>query len=278
MSGIITLGGSGNSYNISTPQYGYSCEIFNSIHFQRKKPFGYATFDDGSAYDYRVFTGSFMLDVNDADEFINLYRDLDKGRGVTIGMRLPKNSGFTPFGPDKGDYGNYTVTMYNFEPSGALVAPYKHFIIRCSMSALSFPSVTEPEYKSDGSFSIGSITGLRFPVNFPQPVPDYDLDVRITRNGTGKYLDKLPTNDHYETTLKMICSRSRAYALIDYLFGTVRTSAFNTTTSNGTYLFGIENGSGDTYSCQWIDNSIVMRHVSFDRYEFDINICLIEVI
>lgn len=276
MGSLITFGGNGTEYTVSAPQYGYSSKIVNSFHMQRKLPSGYRSWDDGSSYDYREFNGEFLFNASDAEEFISIIRDDDKGRGVTMGMRLPINSGFTPFAPDKGDYGNYTVCIRDVKPSGRMVAPYGYFAIGCNMVAVSYPSVSAPTVKTEGGFQIGTVTGLRFPINFPINNPDYRILTQITRDGTPKYLNKLESTDHYETTLNMICNRSRTYALIDHLVVTVRTSDLNIVAGNGTYLFGIENGSGDTYSCQWIDEEVTITHRNFDRYEFQLNFGLVQ--
>lgn len=263
------------TFSIPAPQYGYRIEIVNPFHFQRKTPNGYSSFDDGTEYDYRIFDGEFILNEANALTLINFYKLQERGRGVEFGMRLPKNSGFTPFGPDKGDYGNYAVTIYDMKPSGELVSPSNHFIVACKLLANAFPSAVEPTEKNEGPIQIGTVSGLRFPLNFPAIKSDYGLSISITRAGESHIIDKTQNNDNYETTLNMICNRSRTYALINYLTNTARTTDITITTPAGTYLFGRENGSGGIYSCKWIDERVIISHSHFDRYEFELNFSLV---
>lgn len=157
------------------------------------------------------------------------------------------------------------------------MTPYKHFAVNCSMTAQSYPSVATPTVRNDGSFSIGSVTGLRFPDRFPQAEASFGLNTQFTRNGTGVFLNTLQSSDHYETTLRMICCRSRAHALIEYLTGTIRTGSVSLDVEAGTYLFGASNGSNGTYTCQWIDSEVTVMHSNFSRYEFDLNFSLVSV-
>lgn len=277
MGSRVTFAIGGQEFQVYAPQYGYTSKIALPFHFQRKLPRGYAVTDDGTDYDVRSCNLSFMLDATEAERLVSVYRDEDKGRGVQVGMRLHKNSGFTPFGPDKGDYGNYAVTIYDLAPSGALRAPWKYFSLQCSMIGTEFPDATEPAERTDGTFQIGAVTGLRFPSDFPKPDQNYAVDVTFTRNGTADAIDRLASSDHYETSLKMICSRSRAYALVKHLVETVRTNNVNIVAGNGTYLFGVENGAGGTYTCQWIDTELTVAHIGFNRYEIPLKFSLVSV-
>ncbi|MFA5217257.1 hypothetical protein [Sulfuricurvum sp.] len=277
MGSVVTLAFAGNEYQVSAPEYGYTTKIVMPFHWQRKLPLGYSGFDDGTQRDIRIWSGSFILTAAQATTFLNFYADADKGRGVNVGIRLPKNSGFTPFGPDKGDYGNYSVTVHDVVDSGMLLTPYKHFSIKCNMTAHTYPSVSVPRVKTDGSFQIGTVTGLRFPEPWPQPAVDYAMDIQFTRNGTAKTIDRLAGSDHCETTLKMVCNRSRAYSLLYFLTNTARTNDLTITTASGTYLFGLEKGTSGVYTCQWIDTELEVTHVNFDRYEFSPTFSLVSV-
>lgn len=264
------------TFTVPAPQYGYRIEVVNPFHFQRKTPSGYSSFDDGTEYDYRIFDGEFILSETDSLTMINFYRMKERGRGVEFGMRLLKYSGFTPFGPDKGDYGNYAIVMYEMKPTGSLVSPNKYFAVSCKLLANTFPSVSEPDEKLEGPLQIGTVTGLRFPVNYPSLGTKYGIDVSTTRGGDGHIIDKNEDSDHYETTLSMICNRSRTYALINYLVNTARTNDITITAPEGTYLFGRENDSGGIYNCKWINERVIINHANFDRYEFELKFSLVK--
>lgn len=277
MGSQIILSVGGTEYTISAPEYGYTTKIVNPFHFQRKLPFGYSSYDDGTSRDVRIFSGTLILPFDQAKTFLDFYSDDDKGRAVEANMRLRKNSGFTPFGPDKGDYGNYGVVIHSVAPSGAMVGPYKHFSINFSMTAQSYPSVTAPPAQYDGSFSLGSVTGLRFPDGFPQSDTTFGFNSKFTRSGTGKFMPLPAATDHYESSLKMVCCRSRAYELINYLTDIIRTNNIGITAQAGTYLFGAKKGTSGTYVCQWIDEELTIKHSNFNRYEFEPTFSLVSV-
>jgi len=273
MGSTIAIGLNGERCVIPAPQYGYETKITLPFHWQRRIPTGYSANDDGTAYDVRMCEAEWMLNEVDVALFTQFYTRV--GRGADVNLWLHKNSGFTPFGPDRGDYGNYQVTISDVSIRGPQSAPYKYFTLACTLTAHTFPTVTAPTTQYDGLFQIGSAVGLRFPDDFPQAEQSYAIEQIFTRDGTAYARDRLPGSDNYETVLKMVCSRSRAYALLTYLVSTVRTNNLTIETLAGTYMFGSENGSGGTYVCQWVDSEILVKHSGFNRYEFELRFSLV---
>ncbi len=73
-----------------------------------------------------------------------------------------------------------------------------------------------------------------------------------------------------ECVLPMTLFQANAALLIEHLTSTVRANTVNIIPPDNAYLFGRENGSTATYTCQWIQNQIVITHTNVDAFDMEL--------
>ena len=261
----------GKAYRFNNPQYGYTTTIHIATHITPVAPKGYTVWDDGSSYDYRTCRAEFLLYEDDAETLIQTITDDAYGRGIDCNLMLQEGSGFYPFGPDKGDSGTFGVRIIRVEPGPVQEEPWRYFRIAVEMVATSYPGYVLPTEVSEGDLQIGTITGLRYPPDFPKSLHNVLYDVNITRDGSPYTTDYLQSSDNYETSLPMVCNHSKSAALVNHLVSTVRDSTLSVVGGDNTYLFGRIPGDSGTYTCRWIDSSLKIVHVAYNRFSFDLN-------
>jgi len=261
----------GKAYRFNNPQYGYTTTIHIATHITPVAPKGYTVWDDGSSYDYRTCRAEFLLYEDDAETLIQTITDDAYGRGIDCNLILQEGSGFYPFGPDKGDSGTFGVRIVRVEPGPVQEEPWRYFRIAVEMVATSYPGYVLPTEVSEGDLQIGTITGLRYPPDFPKSLHNVLYDANITRDGSPYTTDYLQSSDNYETSLPMVCNHSKSAALVNHLVSTVRGSTLSVVGGDNTYLFGRIPGDSGTYTCRWIDSSLKIVHVAYNRFSFDLN-------
>jgi len=262
------------TYTVNAPQYGYTVNVVLPFHFQKVSPKGYRVWDDGTAYGYRECECTFIASTTAAAALIDILRSATKFRGVPGIIRLAAGSGFYPAGPDYGDVGDFGASIIEFSPIESMVSPYKHTTIRVKFVVTSLPTPTTPTPVAQGPLQIGTVTGLRFPNTFGAIDNAYNLSAVTTRTGAVYSIAGRPESDSQHTTLKMICNASKAFQLVHYLTAHIRTGTVSITCANS-LLFGPENFAYSVFSCQMIQQEIRISHVSFNRFEFDLNFYLI---
>jgi len=261
----ITLTAGVDNYRLPAPEWGYTTDLSVALIHSPVLPRGYSVWDNGSSNDFRVCTCTFVLDSTDANTMATLFRDGQKGRALDLTLHLPSGSGFFPFGPDKGDTGAYTVRAIDFRPGKQLEEPYGYYRYTVSMVCTSYPVYGLPTEVSEGGLTIGTISELRWPPDWPETESRYDVSTQLTDDGTPYSVNKM-TNS-YEAMLGMICNESKAAALLNHLVGTVRDGTLTITPPANTCMFGRENGAGP-FTCRWLDEHVQITHAAFDRFSF----------
>lgn len=255
-------------YDIGKPQYGYTTRITMDKQIQELSSTGYGIWDNGSSYDVRIFKAVFRLNATLTNTLLDIFNDVDKGRGISVSLVMGTNSGIYPFGPDHGDSGTFGVRLTEIVANGVTEEPWLYFDTELTFVEESNPAYSLPSEVSDGALRIGTITNLRYPERYPESSTDYGFATNTTRDGTNYTVDKTIGMDNHLTTLNMSCNQSKAAALIDHMTGTVRDNNLTIIEQANNYLFGREVGEGNTYTCQWLDTSIVINNPRFDYFTF----------
>ena len=272
MSSTITIRARGIDYDFPTPEYGYTTEIMLAMLHQQLYPGqAYSIWDNGAANDYRLCKGDFLLNASDANGLITIYQSGSVGRGISIELHLHNTSGFFPGGPDKGDSGKWMIRFTKIEPGGVEEEPYKYFRVHTEFVIESYPSYSLPSPVTEGDLQIGSITGLRWPPNWSDPINEIAVNAQLTYTGAATVVDKTTAADQEKCVLPMVLNQSKAAALINHMAGTVRDNNLNIVTKGDCYLFGRIPGAAGTYSCQWIDGAIKIIHNRHDEFAFDLS-------
>lgn len=268
----ITLVLDGTSFTLPAPEWGYTVSTVSALRLVPKLPRGYTVWDDGAAYDYRVCKCSWMLNASDTAVLATIARESIYGRGNTISMSLPVNSGFYPFGPDWGDAGTFTVRILEFSQGKQLEEPYGHYNPKLAMICVTHPAYTLPSAIAEGDLTIGGVSNLRWPPDWPDASAQYDVGTQVTRGGVPYSVDKM--TNRYESAFGMICNHSNAAALINHLVATVRSASIVITAPANTTPFGIEN-AGPSYSCVWTNHRLEIKHELYNRFSFSLQFFMV---
>lgn len=258
--------GGGSLSGINTPEYGYTSEIHMAFTVAEHET-GYGFWDNGAANDYRICTGAkFNTTAAKMTEVSEFFRNGIKGRGQNFVMGLGSGTGFYPFGPDKNHAGDYTVRLLDQEQSGLLTYPFRYMDNSISMLLAGAKTSTTATLKPEGSFQIGTVTGLRWPEGGIKPVLKRSLYQSLSYNGTPSAVDVGQAGDVWECEFELVCNYANALNLVKHLVETVRTNDVAIVAPDWFYLFGADKQSGGTYTAKLLTNVIKVTHEAYDKF------------
>ncbi len=265
-----------NTIEVSMPSFGYKTTIIYPFDIQKLDTGKYDIYDNGSSYDIRKCNCTLMLSATEQATLNDFLREdtigISKGRAFNLTLRMNTGSGFFPFGPDKGDVGDFTVAVYFKKCGKATEAPFNYFISELEMvNAGSYPVYALPSEVSDGSFTFGGTSSCRFPPAWFAPINDYGYTATIEQGGSVEWIDRGENADWYETAFEMRCNESKAAAIIDDITLTLRGDTFNITSPAGYYPFGRDIGDG-TFTVKMIKDTIVITHHNYNLFTFPITL------
>jgi hypothetical protein len=257
--------GSGTSYIISTPVFGYSIDYVMSTKITKAINNQYTIWDNGYVYDHSILNCTWLLNSTDATTLINIFKDTNKARGGVLDFILPSNSGFYPLGASEHDSGTFTFIVMEYDQQAIIGHPEDYFYVNAKLHETNtihdYNSIAQSNL---GNLQIGTITGLRWPDNYH--TPDYKINFvsQITEHDYYFQIDRT-SGDQYEAELPLTLYTGDMGALINHLTTVVRGNAVNIITPDNAYMFGKENGSG-THSCKLIQNVITQKHILYNRW------------
>jgi hypothetical protein len=263
---------SGDSVDVDFPQYGYTTDIVMSIANLKRRDNSYSFFDRTNTYDSRKCSMVFNLEETESESFVSYWSDPDIRASTSI-MNLGTQSGFFPFGADKGDSNLFNVDLiaheYKYNPRTTL---YEH---KLDLSMVSAPSYSPPSEIDQGELSIGSISGLLMCQEQYDVLQNWNYIKSMTNGGVLKTIDGPGISDGYESRFNQLCNQSKAAALIAYLI-TNRSGDISVTATNAR-MFGHQ--SSDSYTVNLIgtgSENIVIRatHSDYDNFDIELNFFL----
>jgi len=272
---LTNFDGTPDLIEIPVPIFGYTTTIQMKLAIQPlgdKKVF---TFDSGIAFDIRTFRGQLALNIADQLTFNDFMRTVgaDNGRAQNLKLDMITDSGFFPFGPDKGDKGTFTVSFRTVNKPGIGSGPYKHFpdeIVMVNIAA--YPAYSLPSQIGQGNLTIGTITGNRFPPDWFEANTRYAAHHAILQGQTAEYIDQGVGADSYSNRFEMVSNHSKAAAVIDEMTATNRGSTFNLVVPADSFAFGRDKSDSGTYVVQMLDNEIEITHETFNRFRYGLNL------
>jgi hypothetical protein len=274
---MITFLNGANSITIPLPLYGYTVDISMSFKISVAADGTRTIWDDTAALvpDKRILSGcKFQLSASYQHAFQDFLTDETLGRCENIIMRLGATpTGFYPFGPDLGDVGDFTCRIIENETAGALFSPWLHFESGLSFTLVTPPSYSLPDIVSEGSFQIGTVTGLRLPQAGFKVERENNFKTVATNTGAPYSIDGLTASDQYLTSWSQEGNASLAGALISFLKSTSGRGADITIIApTKYYMKGAENNSGGTYTTKLLSNVLSITHNRFDEFSIPMNV------
>jgi hypothetical protein len=275
----LTLACGGTFININHPLFGYKTIVELPFKIKDKTNGHYSIYDPGATaspvtkYDRRIFEGTWQLSADQQIDLENLLSIATQGRAQILTLILAADSGFFPFGPDKGDTGAFLISclLPTFEGIGE--APYKYFNTKMTWIATLFPSYSIP---ADGNYDfgdlkIGTIDNLKFPEAWASPKTDIKYGVSTTNNPANiTAVDFGQNADKYDTAFTLNCGTIKAANLINYLVATARANHFIVTPPIDGYIFGRTQGQGP-FGCKLNTNKIAITHSNANYFDIALN-------
>lgn len=266
----------GTTIDVPVPSFPYKTIIELPFEWQKQDDGTWEGYDHGDTYDKRSCECSFFYDVDDMETFNDFFRTDGEGRGQDVIMRMNSNSGFFPFGADKGDEGDFTVALIIKKHGMVGESPFRYFKFDVVIyNTGSWPAFTPPAEVDEGELTIGTVTDLRFPPDWFKPKAEYGEFATIEQDASSQWIDRSDNYDWYETGFNMVCNESKTAALIEYLVDTARVNSFTIEPPDDSYAFGRDNSATASYTVQLIQDTITITHTQNNRFTFPLNVAFV---
>ena len=282
------------SVDVNRPSYPYDVEIHMPIAITQAADGSYP--DNGffdplneaqdtlGTYDYRILTSSLWRMPADQKTSLNAFmRDLRMGRAENMVMKLGSAyTGFYPFGPDKGENGNFTVRELSRYQSGVQMAPFKWFedTIAFVMTGGGGGGVLLSPMAQGELFIGGNAYGLMYPQDGIKPKPIYNFSTGISETGAPNSLDGGIVGDSWETGFDLLCNGYSCSEIITKLTQTYRTLDIPIVVPPNYYMFSADQSAGlaGSYKAKFLgsertDKEVILRvtHYGFNQFKIPMN-------
>jgi hypothetical protein len=197
------------------------------------------------------------------------------GRAQALTMEMGTDSGFHPFGPQESATGVFTVSVSG-NHTGKLPAPFNQYKTALTIvkTSAAFPAYTYGASNDDGdALTIGTVTGLRWPVNWANAMNSWGFTNTIKQNGAAGYIDRGTSADKYSTSLVLIQEENKMAEVADYLIGTARGGSFTITTS-GMTPFGKQKSDG-VYTVRLAQGDLEFTHMANNMWQTTLDLSYI---
>lgn len=289
---MITFTYGAESVEVPNPQYGYDTEIVMPITYNLLADGTYGHFDAGATYDARICRNlRFLFNVTYMALFAEFFKNALKGRGNQITMSLGETpSGFFPFGPDKGDTGDFVIDVISYDPGSQLQTPYKYWSPIINIACTTYPTYTYTDDKAQGQIVIGSITGIKYPQYGYSATSEYQISNTVLHGGTAQFVDAGLYQDTRGSSFTVSANQGKMAAIVAECIGTIRgaNNLFQCPADN--YPFGPDvvsnlwsaTASGGKYDVKYLYSkvnennvSLVVTHDRFDQFSTRMNMMLL---
>jgi len=277
-----------NTIEVDVPILGYITTVKLPLDITKLNNGLYTVFDHASAgtFDTRQCQCVFQLNATEQATFEDFLRTegVTKGRGQQLKIMMNTKSGFFPFGPDKGDVGEFDVVVEILDHGKQVQSPYLFFETKILMTAAhttpgSWPAYSLPaEVKEGGpdpptgNLKIGTVTDNRFPPRFFKPKNQYAIYTVIEEDSSGQIIDRGSSGDGFQTSFEMVSNESKAAAVIEHLNTTVRNNTFDLGVDPNSHPFGKDIGDDGTYTVRLIQNNIKIMHELHNRFNYKLEL------
>jgi hypothetical protein len=262
--------------DFTNPLWGYAVDFGMNVHVTRLANGKYRLFDAGAALDSTAC--KFRLQAHKYPMGLLSAYIRTEWRGATVSLELGSTpTGFYPAGPKFGDVGTFTGTITESDPSGWLQSPWGYVERGIVFNVVGTPAsaYTPPAQVSEGSFQIGSVSGLKWPDPGFSPVTEYGNGYNVSRSGLAYCEDNGRGRDTWTAEWVQLCNQSKACALDAFLRGSGRGANTTILSPVNGYLFGTDNAESDGHG-EYVTNLIngnesgtvlTWKHIRFNHWE-----------
>lgn len=269
----ISIGDSNVSF-VPLPTFGYSVELRLAVDIKKFHQ-NVSGFDRGIAFDQRRCSFRIMLSENELRQLKNVIDKERCSKNNRFILILQEGCGFFPAGPDKGDSGEFEFSfLENVNFSAMTIDPYGFFyvdfriLIHKAQKTLNF-EVVPSETDVEGSFSFGSVNGLRDPLI--RPIQDFGSRRQVTLGGEA--LTTWTPTDEFRSDLIIRTTTGKMAKLASYL-QTIRGETFTVTPGRKYWMWGGQGKEFGEEKVKLLDANFIMTHTDFDLWTVPVQLWL----
>lgn len=257
---------------VPTPEFGYTVDIVMALEIVTSENGTVLIWDQGATYDFRMLKCNFFMSATETTNFIDIFQDVNKGRAEDVTFVL-SNSGFFPFGPDKGDDGNFTCRLTAINQKALIEHPADYWNVECEFKSTNvFPSYSIPAAINEGELTFAGISNLRYPPTYHEQDIGYMVKTVGTYGGDAHSIDMTAAADSYMSTFPFHMKQPNAGRVINAIVGTYRDSNIPMVSPANSYPFGIETGGTFNGNVKLTDNVISVTHKNYNYFEFTLDL------
>lgn len=252
-------------YNITlpNPNFGYRSRVLMPIDVLKMDDGSLVQRDEGVLYDHYSCEAEFTLSeaqTADLNNFINT-----SARGVYCVMTLD-STGFFPFMPHNGDGDNFTVSLRIINTAKVQHNPFRYFNVTIEITnTAGLPYYDIPDQIKNGAYTLGSVSGIREPINLFEPKQEYGVSVDFSVNSSAFYVDRGNLADVASTKFMITEQLGMTAGIINDIVTNQRISVFPLKTPQYAYPFG-RDFSNLSYSVQLASSELEVVHENADRF------------
>lgn len=230
-------------------------------------------YDNGEQYDKRICKCKFLLNPTQQQALNTFLNTTARAQELILDPGV--TGGFHPFGPDKGDAGNFSVTAMISGTPSIMIYPFRYF--ECELILVntgSYPAYSLPSEVDDGSWNFGAVENLHYPQAGFKPGMFYSVSISHTENSTPYFIDRGKDADYATSNFILNCNESKAAAMLYYLTHTIRANSFSLYTRSYFIIFGIDYEDGDAKYVMIDTNKIKVKQVNYDNWTIELRLAI----
>lgn len=224
-------------------------------------------FDDGAQYDKVRSVFSAVINQTKMTELENFY-NADRDGDFTLITN--SQEGLALFSPAFGDEGAFVFKIKSMKQTGALNKEiYKYFRVEFSVLAVGFPTYSPSLGNDEGKIQIGTIGGLRYPVNDFDVSIEMDVGAEQTGFGVAYVNDWEEQNEKTKFTLRLLHDK------MSLLLKNLRTTRYSDLLLNvpsGVYPFGAKQGNFLSFQTRLLNTKLIVNQIKNKRYELTLEL------
>ena len=253
----------GSDVEVSVPSYGYKTTIAYPWDIANLSKGQVAVYDNGAEYDKRK-CNCLVYMTSDEIAWFNRYINFNSNdsKAANLTLELNSNSGFFPFGADKGGRGDFTVALTIKKHGRVGDEPFRYFVVEIEMHNVGmWPQYTLPQNKREGNFTFGDVAECRFPSDWFNPKVKYSNYLVIDQGSHSNWIDRGSEGDSYLASFDFNFDIPKASRIIKYITDDIRTGLFVVVPPANSYMFGRDQVNTHGFVVQIATNQLEIVHV-----------------